>query len=154
MSSPPTKLEMRTAMATDMPQIVALYAHLSPEDTPCPLPVAQENFAQFQRLAPSAVFVGEQNDMLVTSCVLVIVPNLSRGGRPYGLIENVVTHKAFRNRGFGKHILDTACDHAWAHGCYKVMLMTGSQRPSTLRVYENAGFAQTKTGYQKRAVGF
>ncbi|MFM7304986.1 MAG: GNAT family N-acetyltransferase, partial [Alphaproteobacteria bacterium] len=32
----------------------------------------------------------------------------------------------------------------------KVMLMTGSRQPSTLKFYENAGFEQTKTGFQMR----
>jgi GNAT superfamily N-acetyltransferase len=36
------------------------------------------------------------------------VPNLTRGGSPYALIENVVTHHDFRKRGFGKQILNFA----------------------------------------------
>ena len=39
---------------------------------------------------------------------------------------------------------------AWAAGCYKVMLMTGSQRDSTLGFYRAAGFEQSKTGFQIR----
>lgn len=39
---------------------------------------------------------------------------------------------------------------AWEAGCYKVMLMTGSKRPETLRFYADAGFEQSKTGFQIR----
>ncbi|WP_341368988.1 GNAT family N-acetyltransferase [Yoonia sp. BS5-3] len=147
-------LYIRTAKADDLPALTALYQHLSPEDPPCPPALAAENFAQFQTYGPSAIFVGCDDDRLLCSCTLVVIPNLTRGGRPYALIENVVTHNGYRNQGFGKKILDAACVHAWAQNCYKVMLMTGSKRPSTLKFYESAGFAQNKTGFQKRAPGF
>ena len=29
---------------------------------------------------------------VLSSCTLLIVPNLTHGGRPYGVVENVVTH--------------------------------------------------------------
>ncbi|MEL6839884.1 MAG: GNAT family N-acetyltransferase [Pseudomonadota bacterium] len=147
-------LLIRPATAKDLPALLALYTHLSPHDPPCPSPLAEERFAQFQNYAGSTIFVGTWDDALVTSCALVIVPNLSRNGRPYGLVENVVTHRMHRQKGYGTSILDAACAHAWAHDCYKVMLMTGSQSTSTLRFYEQAGFTQSKTGFQKRATGF
>lgn len=147
-------LAIRTADVGDLPKLLGLYQHLSPGDPPCPLVLAENNFTEFLRYKGSAILVGMLTTAMVSSCVLVIVPNLSRGGRPYGLIENVVTHTDYRNRGYGKQTLDAACQHAWHHGCYKVMLMTGSTRASTLRFYQSAGFAQTKTGFQKRAPGF
>ena len=86
----------------------------------------------------------------MASCTLIVIPNLTRGGKPYALIENVVTHAGYRGRGYGTSILHAAAKAAWDVGCYKVMLMTGSKQPSTLKFYENAGFEQTKTGFQMR----
>ena len=80
----------------------------------------------------------------------MIVPNLTRGGKPYALIENVVTHANWRKRGFGSAILAEAANRAWRHDCYKIMLMTGSNDPATLAFYEEAGFEQSKTGFQMR----
>jgi len=77
---------------------------------------------------------------LVSSCTLSIIPNLTRGCRPYGLIENVVTHKDFRRKRCGKAVLQYALRHAWRRGCYKVMLMTGRRDEGTYRFYESAGF--------------
>jgi GNAT superfamily N-acetyltransferase len=49
--------------------------------------------------------MGIAEDAIIASCTLVVIPNLARGGQPYGLIENVVTHAAYRGRGFGKRLL-------------------------------------------------
>ncbi len=37
---------------------------------------------------------------MVATCTLVVIPNLTRGGTPYALIENVVTHTDHRNKGY------------------------------------------------------
>ena len=80
----------------------------------------------------------------------IIVPNLTRGGASYALIENVVTHAEHRRRGYAGALIGYAVNEAWKAGCYKVMLLTGSKNPATLRFYENCGFLQDKTGYQIR----
>ena len=94
------------------------------------------------------------NDVAVATCTLVVVPNLTRRCAPYALIENVVTHTDFRQLGFGQKVLAAAIDAAWAKGCYKIMLLTGSTEPATLSFYRRAGFEATKTGFQIRAPGF
>jgi GNAT superfamily N-acetyltransferase len=73
-------------------------------------------------------------------CTITVIPNLTRGCRPYGVLENVVTHADHRNRGHGKAILAYALAHAWSQRCYKVMLLTGRKDDATLRFYESAGF--------------
>jgi len=102
------------------------------------------------RYEGSVILIGLVGTELATSCTLAVIPNLTRGGAPYALIENVVTHAEHRSRGFGKAILEAAIGRAWDAGCYKVMLMTGSKRPWTLAFYEAAGFEPSKTGFQIR----
>ncbi|WP_195983799.1 GNAT family N-acetyltransferase [Clostridium sp. D33t1_170424_F3] len=77
---------------------------------------------------------------IVSSCTLVVIPNLTRGQRPYALIENVVTHGEYRGRGLASLCLRRAEALARQAGCYKLMLLTGSREESTLRFYERAGF--------------
>ncbi|HEX3028646.1 MAG TPA: GNAT family N-acetyltransferase, partial [Clostridia bacterium] len=61
---------------------------------------------------------------------------------------NVVTHKDYRKRGYGKAVLQKAIEAARERNCYKVMLMTSRKEESTLRFYEEAGFEKgTKTGF-------
>jgi GNAT superfamily N-acetyltransferase len=143
-------LIIQPALATDLPQLVALYRHLDPSDESPPLDLAAQRLAELQTLRGSAVLIGLIENSVVASCTLVVIPNLTRGGRPYGLIENVVTDAAFRGRGYGKQVLQAAVTAAWQADCYKVMLMTGSKRPSTLAFYASAGFEQSKTGFQIR----
>jgi GNAT superfamily N-acetyltransferase len=77
---------------------------------------------------------------LVSSCTLTVIPNLTRACRPYGVIENVVTHAQYRGQGWGKALLTHALGEAWRQNCYKVMLLTGRKDEATLRFYEQAGF--------------
>jgi len=104
--------------------MLSLYRHLNPDDPVPDMAKAEVAWAALQE----------------SSGTLVIIPNVTRGARSYGLIENVVTHANHRRSGFGRAILSAALDAAWNEDCYKVMLATGSQRDETLRVYAGAGF--------------
>ena len=84
---------------------------------------------------------------VVSCCTLCVIPNMSRGMKPYGLLENVVTHPKYRRKGFATTLLKTAQSIAWELGCYKIMLLTGSQQESTLLFYKKCGFlADRKQG--------
>ncbi|MEQ1649430.1 MAG: GNAT family N-acetyltransferase [Hyphomicrobiaceae bacterium] len=141
---------IRTALRTDVPQLLDLYLHLDATDQLPALPIAEHCLDDLRKYLGSNIFVGLIEEGIIASCTLIVVPNLTRCGQPFGLIENVVTHAAHRRRGFGRKILQAAVAASWQANCYKVMLMTGSKRPSTLNFYVDAGFEQSKTGFQIR----
>jgi GNAT superfamily N-acetyltransferase len=143
-------LVIRTANAADLAALASLYKQLQPDDPPLDPREARRNLTRLSRFEGSAVFIGEVAGTVATTCTLVVIPNLTRGGAPYALIENVVTDATHRKRGFGEAILKHAISEAWRHGCYKVMLLTGSKRPETLKFYGRVGFEQSKTGFQIR----
>ncbi|MEO9863248.1 MAG: GNAT family N-acetyltransferase [Yoonia sp.] len=145
-----TDLEITMATGDDLTALQSLYVHLIKNDVPCPPDVAQDAIATLSLYPGSGVLIARHKGTPVASCTLIIIPNFSRGGQPYALIENVVTHTNYRARGCGKALLDTASARAWDRGCYKVMLMTGAKDEGVLTFYEKAGFAQSKTGFQKR----
>jgi len=147
-----TELVIRAAKQADLPALLDLYRHLIPEDARCTDSKAADILECLARFEGSAVLVGFLDADLVASCTVIVIPNLTRGGAPYALIENVVTDAGHRNLGLGKAILKAALDRAWAAGCYKAMLMTRSHKPSTLAFYEAAGFEQSKTGFQARRI--
>jgi GNAT superfamily N-acetyltransferase len=140
---------IRTIGRDELPALLALYTHLHREDAPLPddatLALVWDAILGDPKLQ---CFVAERDGQLVGSCTLCIIPNLTRGARPYGLIENVVTHANHRHQGIGTHLLHAALRSAWERACYKVMLSTGSTREETLRFYEQAGFKRgMKTGF-------
>lgn len=143
-------LSFRAASTNDVKALLDLYTYLSSDNERYPIDRAKNNISMLEKYVGSAVLIGELGGRIITTCTLVIIPNLTRGGAPYALIENVVTHPDHRGKGFGKSLLEMASNRAWEFGCYKVMLSTGSKAPSTVAFYESAGFEQSRTGFQKR----
>ncbi len=59
-----------------------------------------------------------------------------------------MTHEEYRGRGFGKRCLKSATDIAEGRNCYKIMLLTGSNKEWKHDFYESCGFDKDeKTGF-------
>lgn len=94
------------------------------------------------------IIVKEIDGKIVSSCVCVIIPNLTRNIRPYAFIENVVTRSDYRGNGYATECLNYAKDIAVRENCYKMMLLTGSKEEDTLNFYCNAGYnSSDKTAF-------
>ena len=142
---------VRPAVRSDLPGLLDLYRHLHPDDPQPDVVKIAETWSTLLGSGFTKVIVAVDAGLLVSSCTLAIIPNLTRGARSYAVIENVVTHPAHRRTGLGKSVLSAALDAAWEADCYKVMLATGSRREETLRFYEQAGFERGgKTIFQVR----
>lgn len=131
---------VRSAVEHDLPELLNLYRHFHPDDPQLEAATAARVWSTLLSSGFMTVIVAQADGLLVSSCTLAIVPNLSRGGRSYGVIENVVTDADYRRLGLGRRVLAHALDIAWQANCYKVLLATGSKREATLRFYEEAGF--------------
>lgn len=136
----------------DLNGLLALYAQLNPGDPVLPQDIARARFDAMLAQPGLKVFGALSGTSLVASCVLHVLPNLTRGAMSYALIENVVTDAAERRRGHGQRVVRAAAAAALADGCYKVMLMTGRGDPGVMRFYESCGFTQSKTGFQMRGI--
>lgn len=86
------------------------------------------------------IVVAKENNKIVSTCTVIIIPNLTHNQRPYAFIENVVTSKEYRKKGYGTAVLNYAKEIAIKENCYKIMLLTGSKRESTLNFYKKAGY--------------
>jgi GNAT superfamily N-acetyltransferase len=142
-------IQFREVAAHELDALLDLYSYLHATDAPLPDAVTlQSVWDDIVRDPKVHCLVGDLEGRLVASCILVIVPNLTRGARPYGLIENVITHPDHRRQGIGTRLLQHALDMAWAQQCYKVMLLTGRKDEAVFRFYENVGFKRgVKTGF-------
>jgi GNAT superfamily N-acetyltransferase len=145
-----TSLSIRTAGKSDLAGLLALYRELSPEDPVIDPEVARSRFGTMLSHPGMQVFIGFAGKTAAATVTLIVIPNLTRNAASYALIETVVTSAQHRKRGYAAALIKHAVETAWDAGCYKVMLLTGSKDPATLRFYENCGFAQDKTGFQIR----
>ena len=139
---------IREVLPGDLNELLELYLFLHDED----IPEDNEHLRSTWNLITGDpnhhIIINVVDGRIVSSCVCVIIPNLTRGVRPYAFIENVVTHIDYRKRGLASECLDYAKQIALKENCYKMMLLTGSKRPSTLHFYEQAGYnSNDKTAF-------
>ena len=145
-------VEVRALKRSDLPGLLALYDQLIENDLPLSPELAQTRFDEMLKREGLTVFGGFADGVLASTCVLIVVPNLTRGGMSYAFIENVVTDAGHRRIGLGRRTVKTAIDAAFDAGCYTVRLQTGSKRPGTLDFYKSCGFDLTKHGLEVRRI--
>ena len=143
---------IREITDADFGGLMRLYAQLGPNN---PVPEKDGNaLAVWQSILADKnhyIIVAEEDGKVVSSCVCVIIPNMTHVQRPYAIVENVVTDSEYRCRGYATACLDRAREIAESENCYKIMLATGSKRESTIRFYERAGYDRTqKTAFIQR----
>ena len=131
----------------DYAGLMQLYTHLHEKSVPEKTPEVAAVWDGILSDPAHHIIVAEEDGQIVSSCVCVIVPNLTHGVRPYALIENVVTHADYRGRGLATACLDFAREIARCESCYKMMLITQSKEESTLRFYERAGYSRGRTAF-------
>lgn len=138
----------REVMEKDLDGLLCLYAQLHNEPIPEKGPELLALWKTILADKNQHIIVAEEEGTLVSSCACTIVPNLTHGQRPYALIENVITDKWHRNRGLATKCLEHAKVLAAKENCYKLMLLTGSKKESTLRFYRKAGYnSEDKTAF-------
>lgn len=131
---------VREAYESELQEILRLYLHLHEDHIPEDNKQLQDTWKQILHDPNHHLIVKEEQGKIVSSCVCVIIPNLTRNVRPYAFIENVVTDSAYRGKGYAAECLDYAREIARAQGCYKMMLLTGSKSEKTLDFYRRAGY--------------
>ena len=139
---------IREAVQSDLDAILELYLFLHEDRVPEKDEHLRETWMQIIQDPNHHLIVNVVDDKIVSSCVCVIIPNLTRNIRPYAFIENVVTHAGYRGKGYATACLNHAKKLAEKADCYKMMLLTGSKSESTLHFYQQAGYNCTdKTAF-------
>ena len=139
---------IREVKDSDLHGLLKLYTHLHNNPVPSESDSLAKLWNQIISDKKHHIIVAEIDGKIVSSCVCVIIPNLTHNQFPYALIENVVTHEGYRGNGYATACLDFAKELAKKEKCYKIMLMTGSKQESTLQFYERDGYNRTdKTAF-------
>lgn len=131
---------VREIRENELDALLELYLDLHEERVPEMSETLENAWNAILRDENHHIIVKEVDGEIAASCVCVVIPNLTRSVRPYAFVENVVTRKDQRGRGYATECLNHAKEIAEKAGCYKMMLLTGSKEAATLRFYEKAGY--------------
>lgn len=134
---------VREIQYDEQKELLELYLSLHEESVPEQSETLKKVWAEILSDKNHHLLVNIIDGRIVSSCVCVIIPNLTRGIRPYAFIENVVTLEKYRGQGYATECLNYAQKIAKENNCYKMMLLTGSKEEKTLSFYRNAGYNST-----------
>ncbi|MEU7581789.1 GNAT family N-acetyltransferase [Streptomyces sp. NPDC041068] len=144
-------LELRPAVAEDLPSIVGMLA----DD---PLGAARESpddltpyVAAFERLANDPnqrLVVAVREGRVVGTLQLTIIPGLSRKGSTRSIIEGVRVHADERGSGLGTRFIEWAVEESRRQNCQLVQLTSDVTRTDAHRFYERLGFEASHVGFK------
>jgi GNAT superfamily N-acetyltransferase len=141
--------EIRRASAGDLPGLVVLYAQMH-EEKPVEQPHGLERvFEEISALPGRALLVATLAGRLVGTLDLFVNANLTRGGRPWAGIENLVVDLGHRRQGVGGALVDVAVELARQADCYKVQLVSHQRRDAAHALYVRSGFDAPVQGYRR-----
>lgn len=144
-------MEYRIAQKDDLPGLLILYKQLNPDEEPIDLEKAHSVWDATEKSNATRYFIAADNKKIVSACNITLVPNLTRNGRSFAIIENVVTDNDYRRQGIGKKVIGSAVQYAKENNCYKVVLLSSAKRTVSHRFYESIGFnGNSKKGFEIR----
>src|SRR4051794_6958115 len=100
----------REAQAGDVAGLMRLYRQLHPDDPDLNDGVVDAVVSQILNSPGLRLFVLEQQDVIVATTYLNVIPNLTRLASPYAVIENVVVDESLRRTGLGRQIMAATLD--------------------------------------------
>jgi GNAT superfamily N-acetyltransferase len=148
------QLQFRTALASDLPEIVALLADdmLGRQREDPSVPLARAYVEAFEAIAANPdqyLIVASEEERIVGTLQLIVIAGLSRKGARRGQIEGVRIAADRRGQGLGEQLVHWAIAECRARGCISVQLTTDRTRTDAHRFYERLGFKHTHLGYKR-----
>jgi len=99
---------VREVYENELDQLLQLYLYLHEKSVPEMTEHLKNTWNTIISDKNHHIIVNEVDGKIVSSCVCVIIPNLTRNIRPYAFIENVVTHADYRGKGYATDCLNYA----------------------------------------------
>lgn len=144
-------LVVRAAGAADLDVLLDLYRQLAddrPESLPGDRVLSAAVFARILADRRRHVLVAEAAGRVVGTAEMLVVDNLTHGGRPWVAVENVVVDQAARGRGVGRALMDEVLARTRAVGGYRIQLLSRGQRTDAHAFYRSLGFETSAVGFR------
>ncbi|MFF1686222.1 MULTISPECIES: GNAT family N-acetyltransferase [unclassified Streptomyces] len=144
-------LEIRPAVAADVPAIVAMLADDplgARRESPDDLTPYLEAHARITADSNQHLVVAVREGRTVGTLQLTVIPGLSRKGSTRSIIEGVRIHADERGSGLGTLLIEWAIDESRRQNCQLVQLTSDATRTDAHRFYERLGFEASHVGFK------
>lgn len=139
-------IEIRPASCADLPHVLRLIGEMYPEDPPLSEAGADRIWAEIEAQTGRTLLVARDGAGEVLGTVdCVVMPNLSRAGRPRLVMENLVVSEDHRRRGVGRLLMAEVREIAEREGCYKVQFLS-AEDAYVHEFYRSCGFTAWEGG--------
>lgn len=152
-SGPGGLVSVRPAEPSDGPAVMRLLAQLHPAFPPDP-GITDHVLAAALSDPHRTLLVATVDAEVVGTGDLIVVPNMTHGGRPWAVVENVVVDEAWRQRGIGGALFEEIGALTRAAGCYMVQLLSLDHRLEAHAFYAAIGYAGVARGFRRYLEGF
>jgi GNAT superfamily N-acetyltransferase len=141
----PNNLRIEPATIEDLPQLVDLLVDLfSQEKDFEPDREKQMRGLRLILEQPSRgrIFVLRNESLIIGMINLLITISTAEGGFVL-LLEDLVIHREHRGHGYGRRLLDYACDFAREKGFSRITLLTDKPNQMAKQFYLSHGFVES-----------
>ncbi len=143
---------VRLATGKDLPELLGLYRQLAGSRLgalPADIDEATALFYRVLAQPDRQLLVTEVGGHVVGTADLLIVPNLTHGGAPWAIVENVMVDGASRRGGVGSALITEIARRCKEAGCYKIQLLSNKERTQAHRFYRSVGFEALAEGFRR-----
>jgi GNAT superfamily N-acetyltransferase len=144
----PKGLEIRSAVREDFPAVFSVLSQMH-EEASLDEGSSETAFCEILKSPSRVILVAVDSGTVVATLDLFIMANLTRGGRPWAGIENLVVDAEHRRAGIGKALMEVAVDLAREQDCYKFQLVSHQRRSAAHDLYRQIGFDAPVHGYRR-----
>lgn len=147
------RVVVREAVAADVGDLLELLAELHPRYPGDP----SRSAAILSEILGSpgrSLLVANVDGVVVGTADLIVVANLSHGGAPWAIVENMVVRPDARGGGVGRALLEEILRRARAADCYMVQLLSLEHRLDAHAFYRRLAFEPVAEGFRVYLDGF
>lgn len=147
------EVSIRDALVADLPAVVSMLADdvlgSARESAASPLDAGYlDAFAAITASPHVRLLVAEEDDRVVGSLQLLVLPGIARRGAWRGQIEAVRVASGRRGRGIGEKMVRWALEECRARGCSVVQITSNASRADAHRFWRKLGFEDSHRGFK------